>query len=311
MNLSYLRTFVTVIDQGGFSAAARALGISQPAATQQLQRLEEALNTRLIERDRRGIAELTVCGKAVLAFARTTVTTYDTLLDELERLRNSVEGRLYLAASTVPGEYLVPRLVAEFRAQYPAVEALVTVSDTKDVVNRVINGECDIGFIGAPLRRPGLTLERLASDTVVLAVYADHPFLDQESVTWEQVVVQPLIMREEGSGTRQTVLQALAAQGLELPLQNVALTLGSTQAVVQAIQDRLGIGFVSQRAISRTPAIEQLPTVTINGLDLGRELFVIYEQSHITTPLLRTFLDFSRTQSQLGLRCKDTESGIL
>jgi DNA-binding transcriptional LysR family regulator len=300
MQFSYLRTFVTVIDRGGFSAAARALGISQPAVSQQVQRLEEELRVELLRRSRRGVVEITPFGEILLNFARATLEAYDALRDELDRQQGVVAGELRLAASTTPGEYVVPQLLADFRAQHADVKAVVTVGDTADVVRQVQSGECDLGFIGAPVERPGLALERLAADKVVLAVYPGHPFVERERVTWEEVLTQPLIIREEGSGTRHTVEQALTAQGKALSPESVILTLGSTQAVVQAIRDRLGIGFVSRRAIARVPPAERLPTVVIEGLTFVRHLFVVYDTTQVTSPLLQAFLVFARERSTSG-----------
>jgi DNA-binding transcriptional LysR family regulator len=300
MQFSYLRTFVTVIDRGGFSAAARALGISQPAVSQQVLRLEEELRVELLRRSRRGVVEITPFGEILLNFARATLEAYDALRDELDRQQGVVAGELRLAASTTPGEYVVPQLLADFRAQHADVKAVVTVGDTADVVRQVQSGECDLGFIGAPVERPGLALERLAADKVVLAVYPGHPFVERERVTWEEVLTQPLIIREEGSGTRHTVEQALTAQGKALSPESVILTLGSTQAVVQAIRDRLGIGFVSRRAIARVPPAERLPTVVIEGLTFVRHLFVVYDTTQVTSPLLQAFLVFARERSTSG-----------
>lgn len=300
MQFSYLRTFVTVIERGGFSAAARALGISQPAVSQQVQRLEEELSVELLRRSRRGVVEITPFGEILLDFARATLEAYDALREELNRQQGVVAGELRLAASTTPGEYVVPQLLADFRVQYPDVEAAVTVGDTADVVRQVLSGECDLGFIGAPVERPGLALERLAADVVELAVYPEHPFVERERVTWEEVLTQPLIIREEGSGTRYTVEQALTVQGKALSSESVILTLGSTQAVVQAIRDRLGIGFVSRRAIARVPPAERLPSVVIEGLTFVRHLFVVYDTTQVTSPLLQAFLAFARERSTSG-----------
>jgi len=294
MQISHLRTFVTVVEREGFSAAAQVLSISQPAVSQQIRRLEAELGVELLRRGRRAAIELTAFGEILLDFARTTLIAYDDLCQEFYRRQSVIEGKLWLAASTTPGEYLVPQLLADFRAQYPAVEAQVTVSDTASVVQQVLNSECDLGFVGAPVEQSPLILERLTADLVVLAIYPEHPFARRESVTWEEVQTQPLILREEGSGTRQTVLHALAARDQTLPPASVALTLGSTQAVVQAIRDELGIGFVSQRAIARVPPAERLPTVAVEGLTFTRELFIIYDAAQINTPLLHAFLVFVR-----------------
>lgn len=297
MQVSHLRTFIALVEKGGFSAAAQYLRISQPAVSQQIQRLEDELRVTLLRRDRRGIAEVTPCGEMVLDFARQVSVAYDALQNDLARQRGAIEGKLHLAASTTPGEYLVPQWVARFCAQHPHVEAVVTVGDTASVVDQLSTGAYDMGFVGAPIERPGLCLERLATDEVVLAVYPGHPFLERDRVTWNDVLTQPLIVREEGSGTQQTVNHLLSERELALEPQSVSLTLGSTQAVVQAIRDRLGIGFVSRRAVARVPQAEQLPTVRIEGLAFARQIYVAYDEKRVDSPLTQAFLAFLRTQS--------------
>jgi DNA-binding transcriptional LysR family regulator len=138
-----------------------------------------------------------------------------------------------LAASTIPGEYLLPALLAAFRARYRPLKVEMTISDTADVATKVLADEVDVGVIGSTVKRPGLRLERMVGDEIVLAVPPDHPFAGRERVSVEELRDQPLILREEGSGTQRSVEELLAAAGLSLPKENVALILGSTQSILQ------------------------------------------------------------------------------
>jgi len=312
MNLDHVRSFLEVIKRGSLSEAARALGISQPAVSNQIKGLERELGTELLIRDERGVVSLTAAGEVFLAFAERVVAAHEELLQQLDHLKEAVSGELVIAASTTPGEYVLPQLLSDFKACYLQVEAKVTIADTGDVVEKVLTRECDIGFIGAPIERPRLILAPLIKDEIVLAVYPDHPFAGREAIRLEELQGQRLILREEGSGTRRSLEQLLSERGEKLPEDNVVLVLGSTHAIIEAIQSRLGIGFVSAFAVSRLQASGQLGTVPIARFSLTRDLFVAYEEGQLSTRLRQEFLTFaqawahSRASADLQKRGKVT-----
>lgn len=294
MNLNHLRNFLEVTKRESLSEAARALGVSQPAISNQIKRLERELGMELLIRGERGVVSLTAAGEVFRAFAERAMTAYEEMMQRLSHLKEEASGELVIAASTTPGEFILPQLLTDFRARYPRVEAKVTIADTRDVVEKVLARECDMGFIGAPIERPRLILVPLIKDEIVLAVYPDHPFAGREAIRLEELRGQRLILREEGSGTRRSLEQLLAEKGERLPTNNVALVLGSTHAVIEAIQARLGIGFVSAFAVSRLEARGQLCTVPIEGLSLTRELFIAYEEGQLSTRLRQEFLAFAQ-----------------
>jgi DNA-binding transcriptional LysR family regulator len=294
VNIEHLRTLVAIVEQGSLSAAARAKRISQPAITKQVQRMEAELGLALVVRGPKRQVALTPAGERLLAFARTTLARYETLERELAALKSAERGRLSLAASTIPGEYVLPGLLAVFRAEYPQIEVQMTISDSSDVASRLLADEADVGVIGSTIRRTGLRLERLVGDQVVLAVPPEHPFAGREKVKGEDLRDQPLILREEGSGTRRSVETALEAAGLCLPQENVALILGSTQAILQAVAQGLGVGFVSARASTQAQADGRLACVGLEGVDLRRDLYLAYSPQRAGDPLVARFVDFAR-----------------
>lgn len=250
----------------------------------------------LLVRGPRRQVELTPAGERLLAFARETLARFEALEQDLVALKSVGQGQLLLAASTIPGEYLLPALLAAFRAEYPQVEVQMTVSDTADVADRLLADEADVGVIGSAIRLPDLRLERLASDEVVLVVPPDHPFAGRERVVVEELRDQPLILREEGSGTRRSVEAALAQAGASLPRDRVVLILGSTQAILQAVAQGLGLGFVSARASSQAQAGGRLACVGLQGVDLRRDLYLAYLPQRAGDPLVARFLDFARSR---------------
>jgi molybdate transport repressor ModE-like protein len=296
MNLEHLRTLVAIAEEGSLSAAARALRISQPAVTKQVQRMESEIGLPLLVRGPRRGTELTPAGERVLEFARETLTSLESLERELGALKAIGQGTLSLAASTIPGEYVLPALLAGFRAKHPQVKVEMSISDTAEVATKVLADEVDVGVIGSTVQRPGLRLERLVGDEIVLAVPPGHPFAARSRVAVSELRDQPLILREEGSGTQRSVDAALATAGLGLPRESVVLTLGSTQAILQAVEQGLGMGFVSARASAQAQADGRLACVRLAGIDLSRDLYIAYLPRRSGDPLLAHFLDFARAQ---------------
>jgi molybdate transport repressor ModE-like protein len=300
MNLTNLRVLVHIAEEGSLSAAARAMGLSQPAVTKQVQRMEAELGVPLLARARHGQAEFTPAGERVLAFARETLARLQALEEELALLKEVKRGRLTLAASTIPGEYLLPRLLATFRTEAPQVEVQMTISDTADVVAKVLAGAADLGVIGSRLERPGLRLERFVEDEIVLVVHPAHPFARRQSVTAAELRDQPLVLREEGSGTRRSVERALLAAHASLQKEQVVLTLGSTQAILQAVAQGLGIGFASVRATAQAQAAGLLVGIRLADVDLRRHLYLAYLPQRAGDPAVARFLQFARAQLEVS-----------
>jgi DNA-binding transcriptional LysR family regulator len=289
---------VSIVEQGSLSAAARARRISQPAVTKQVQRMEAEFGLAMMERGPQRQVELTPAGERLLVFARETLASYETLERDLAAFKAVDRGVLNLAASTIPGEYVLPGLMAAFRAKYPRIEVKMTISDTADVASKLLADEADLGVIGCTIQRPGLHLKRLVNDQIVLAVPPDHPFAGKGRVTVAELRGEPLILREEGSGTRRCVEVSLAKVGQRLPQDQVALILGSTQAVLQAVAQGLGVGFVSARASAQAQADGHLACVELEDVPLQRDLYLAYLPQRAGDPLVARFLDFSRKQPQ-------------
>lgn len=296
MNTEHLRTLVNVVEQGSLSAAARIQRISQPAVTKQIQRLEADLDLKLLIRGPRRRVALTPAGERVLSFARDVLARLEVLERTLAPLRQFGARRLVVAASTIPGEYIIPELLAAFKERLPQVDVQSGVSDTADVVAQLLADEADIGIIGSVVGETGLRLEPLVADEIILAVPPDHAFACRERVPIAELQGQTLILREEGSGTRRSVETALAARGLKLPGGQTTLRLGSSQAVLQGVARGLGLGFVSARASAQAQADGHVACVRLAGVDLQRSLYLAYRPDRIGDPLVALFVGFAREQ---------------
>ena len=296
MNLDYLKTFVEVVKLGSFSEVAKKLSISQPAVSFQIQRLERELGVRLIDRTQKAIA-MTEAGKRVLRFAEWVEQERSRLLSDLERLREEVVGDLVIAASTIPGEFLVPPILGEFKALHPGVGAQVVASDSLGVISGVQNGTYEVGFCGIAPEGGELESFKMAEDEIVLIVPPEHPFAQRPEVSLLDLEGESLIFREETSGTQRVLESSLLKLGFDLGRWRPRLVLGTTQAVVSAVEAGLGVAFVSSLAIKKSLALGLVKVVEVNGLKLRRDFFCIYRKERVVSRLLEEFIAFVRIRA--------------
>lgn len=274
MNINQLRAFVAIVEKGTFSAAARLMGISQPAVSLQIQALEEYIGVDLLDRKTKKV-QLTEAGKLFYPTALQIVLQVDNAQHQLEELGESVKGRLSVGGSTIPGGYVLPKLLGRFKKEYPDVSVTLKIGDTGDIAEQVMSGELQVGLIGARLGTGHLNVRPFIHDEVVFIVPADHEFATKRSITLTDLSHAEFIMRERGSGTRQTFENYLAKHGLSTDELNVVMELGSTEAVVNAVSSGLGVSVVSKWAAERSLNLGELVTVKLPGASIVRDLYLV------------------------------------
>lgn len=291
MNLDYLKTYREVIRLGSFSEVAKRLSISQPAVSFQIQALERDLRIRLIDRRQKSIT-MTQAGKRLLHFAELVEKERDRLVYDLSQLRDEVTGDLAISASTIPGEFLLPPILAEFKRLHPAITTRMMISDSLGVISRIQNNEYEIGFCGALPEGTDLTAFKIAEDEIVLIVFPEHPFAERQKVSFGELEKESLILREETSGTQRSLESLLLKAGFDLGRCTPSLVLGSTQAVISAVEAGIGIAFVSNLAINKSLTLRLVKVVGIEGLRLRRNFYCIYRKERIVSRLLKEFIAF-------------------
>jgi len=296
MNLEHLKTFQEVIRLGSFSEVARKLSISQPAVSFQIQKLENELGMRLIDRTQRVIT-LTAAGRRLLRFAESTELERESLRHDLEQMRDEVSGDLIIAASTIPGEFLLPPLLAKFKQRHPAVRVQVAVSDSLTVINGVSDNTHEVGFCGMAPEGQELESFRVAGDEIVLIVFPEHPFAQRGEIPPAELEAEPIIFREDTSGTQRNLERQLSRAGLDLREWVPNLVLGTTQAVVSAVEAGAGIAFVSDRAIKKSLALGLVRQVKVNRLRLSRDFYCVYRKERMVTRLLEEFITFIKMEA--------------
>jgi DNA-binding transcriptional LysR family regulator len=299
MNLDYLKTYLEVVRRGSFSEVAKKLSISQPAVSFQIQKLERDLGVRLIDRGQKAIT-LTDAGKRLMRFAEAVDKERARLTRDLDRLREDVTGTIVIAASTIPGEILLPPILGEFKSLHPAVGARVDISDSLNVISGVQNGDYDLGFCGIALEGKELDYSKVAEDEIVLIVFPEHPFARRRKISLMELEGEPLIFREETSGTQQSLKSLLSKAGIDTEKLTTNLILGTSQAVVSAVEAGVGIAFVSNLAIKKSVALGLVNEVAVKGLELRRDFYCVYRKERVVSRLLSEFIAFVQSRASQG-----------
>jgi DNA-binding transcriptional LysR family regulator len=270
-DLPALDLLLSVAETGSVGRAAQAHGISQPSASARLARLERRLGVPLLVRSRRG-SLLTPAGQAVAVWTQQVVGAAHTLADGVLSLRADQAARLRVAASLTIAEYMLPAWLLGLRRTHPDTEISAGVANSQGVFEMVRSGAADLGFVESPDIPAGLSRRRVGEDRVALVVSAGYPLAVRagQDLPIADLLEQPLLLREPGSGTRDTFLGALEkALGAMPPLPH-ATSLGSTTTILATARAGGGIGVVSARAAA------ELVELRVPGLDLLRPLHAVW-----------------------------------
>lgn len=330
-----LRVFVAVAEKGHFSRAAAVLYMSQPAVSQHIRALEQSVGAQLLERNHKQV-RMTRAGEIVYAHAKEILGSYGRMQKLVDDLGSRAGGSLAIGASPTFGEYILPRVLAALRQQYPEVEPSVIIGKTAAVADKVRAGELDVGIVhGQPQDMKPLRADKLADDRMVLVASPNHPLIelaDEQENAWPSVPEDPFIrklredlnrpglrsdaapaltlkptvpealsahawvLREPGSGTREAADDALHRLGVVSPAQ--ILVFGSTQAVKEGVIAGLGLSLLSRWAIRRELYSGELQIVDIPGLPHIRPLSIVTASS-FRTRALDVFIELLRQQREL------------
>jgi DNA-binding transcriptional LysR family regulator len=291
MELNQLKAFCAVVEKRSFSRAGEVVFLSQPTVSLQISSLEQELGTQLLDRRAREIT-VTKTGETLYQYAKRILRLINEAEQAIEQLKGLMKGTLTLGASTIPGEYLLPSLLAEFKGLHPAIDIDLQISDTQGVITKVLAHEVEIGFVGTRDKSDKLVFKSLATDKLVLIASEDSTWLHQDSLSVEQLRGIPFILRESGSGTRITVKQKLLEKGITEEELNVVMRLGSTAAVKRAVESSLGVSFVSEKAIKNEIRLGTIKTIPVKDLELDREFFIVYSGKKSHSPAAQALLQF-------------------
>jgi len=296
MMFRHLEAFVETAKLGSVTQAAEALFITQPTVSGQLRELEEELGTVLFHRMPRGV-ELSEAGKRFLPRAVEILESRKKLLYEASEYNGLLRGSLEIHASNIPGEYLTPLCLAQFKELHPSLRLVCKVSDSAETIKKVESGEAYLGVVGTRVDNPDLEFIPLWDDTLELFTSTLNTKLP-ETISLKELKALPIIIREEGSASRRELLKTLVEVGISVKDLNIMLELGSTTAVKMALTSGSGAAFISSVAMEKEVLEGSMRRVAVEGMPpVERRFYLIKNKRRELSPAARVFSEFALKKS--------------
>jgi DNA-binding transcriptional LysR family regulator len=269
-----LKVFRAVADQASFRKASEFLHLSQPAVSQHIHALEEELGCRLFDRSGTRIS-LTPAGKLLLKYAERSARVLEEAKSALAKLDGEVSGDLKLGASTTVAQYILPRMLGAFLKDNPRVTLSMVSGNTEEIVSLLLQDSIVLGIIEGPPRSKEVHIDKFLDDRMVLIAPAGHEWAGMGSVSLQALTEVPLLLREQGSGSRRVVEQAIKKAGLPLNRLQIRMELDSTEAIVSGVEAGLGLGFVSEWGISKAVRLGSVIPIRVENLEIHRDLMLV------------------------------------
>jgi DNA-binding transcriptional LysR family regulator len=287
-----LQVFHAVAKQLSFTKAAETLFMTQPAVTFQIKQLEEHFSTRLFERGH-GRISLTPAGEIVLEYAERILSLSAELDTRLREMTGRLSGPLLIGASTTIAEFLLPRVLGEFKSVHPDVQPKMAVGNSEAIENRVAEHTLDIGLIETPSHLPALLTEVCCADELQVIVSPKHALARLKSVTPRQLVSYPYVSRETGSGTREFTDLYFRKAGISPAELKVVMELGSPEALKGVVGTGLGFAIMSRTTVAKEQRLGELVALPLVP-KLIRELSLVYPKEKFRSRLVNTFVEFTK-----------------
>lgn len=273
LKIEWLRSFLAVMDQGGFTRAAKALHLSQPAVSTHVRELEENLGSRLFEKVG-GKVRLTPPGEAVAHEARRVLEDVRELVRAASDSEGDVQGLVKVGASTTPGNYLLPGPLGAFERRYPKARTTLAIGNSGKIIDLLRANEVDLGVVGLEPDPAQFVAKPFYQDEIVLFAAAGHPLARKRRVSIEELSRERLLLRERESATRRLIDAWLTRHRVE----PAVMELGCPETIKRVAAAGLGLGALSRLAIGWEVKEGRLKELTVPDLPFRRPLYVVHHR---------------------------------
>jgi DNA-binding transcriptional LysR family regulator len=290
-SINDLAIFLVACETKNFSQAGRQLHLSQPAISQTIINLEKHFGAKLFIRQGRTVY-LTEIGQALRPMAQELISATRRMEETISSLQGEVVGEFEIGCSTATGKYLLPNLIARFRRSCPLVRVNVLVTSRESVIRKLVAGEVSMGVSSRRIEHRDLEYKEFFTDEVILIVPADHPWAGFRNIYPDDLLDEPMILREDSAGTIKVLKKGLLGQDISMDMLNVAMVLGNAEAIAMAVEEGIGITFISRLAAARGIELGRLVEVEVEGMNLYRKIYLARNQRFPTTRAQSEFWSF-------------------
>ncbi|MEW6161984.1 MAG: selenium metabolism-associated LysR family transcriptional regulator [Nitrospirota bacterium] len=288
-----LKAFCLVVEMKSFSKAAEAKFLTQSAMSHLIKNLEDELGVKLLERESKTVTP-TPAGRLFYDYAKQILELYKKMENDVYSLVHKARGPLSIGASPTAATYLLPQVFYSFSKNYPEVQIEVSVSNTESTIDYLCEGMIDIGIVEGNPQKTTIHLEEIAEDEMVIIASDDNLLTKKKPLTPQDLISQPFIMPETGSGTRELVDDFLHNLGIEPGNIKVSMTLGNPELIVRMVQSGMGISFVSKWSVFSALKDGSIKLLHMPTKRLRRKFYLISLHEEPSTVAARTFRKFIR-----------------
>ncbi len=288
MDLRHFETFLKIAETKSFTKAADAVCLTQPTVSKQIVELERFFDVKLIDRTKRTV-ELTKAGEILLKYAKDFVNLKKDTTEAIDAFKGLKKGTVTVGASTIPGIYILPKILSAFKKKYNGIQIKLTISDSKNILEKMEDGDIDIGFVGAKNNAKRIEYKKFVDDTIILIASPAFP----DPIHLQKFKNCPLIIRETGSGTRNNFESALKkTKNLSADDLTVIAELNDTEAIKEAVKSGMGISYISKMAVVNELATGKLKRLSIHGFpEIKRSFYIILRKGKTTLPQVNALLE--------------------
>lgn len=292
MDIHHLKVFASVFKNKSFSRASEELHLTQPTISDHVKSLEDELNCRLFDRLGRTIIPTK---EADILYSHTVeiIEKTDNLKEAIGRFKKKLTGELVVGASTIPGTYLMPSIMSAFKKKYPFISFQIIISDSKDIVGKVLKHELIMGIVGAKLGDEQINYMPFVEDELI--VVSSPSFIRDQKMKLADLIKYPMVLREEGSGTRKETEKIL--ENKEFSLDNIKLAgiFGSTDAIKQAVKAGLGVSILSRLSVTDELRYKILKEIKLTDIQMKRKFYIVTHKKRTLPFLHNSFVEFLKT----------------
>ncbi|GBD99648.1 HTH-type transcriptional regulator CysL [bacterium BMS3Abin07] len=289
-----LKVFCTVAETRSFSKASEIIHLTQPAVSLQIQALEELYETKLFDRSSSNVT-LTKAGEVLYKYAKNILSLYADAEKQIGELTGLVKGSISIGASTTIGNHLLPTIISDFKKTRPKIKLHMRVGNTKRIIDLLNSGNIDFGLVEGDISGQKILSEPLIKDELVVIVPSYHPWAKRKNVSILELLKEPFIFREEGSGTRQIIEKYLDAHGISVQNMKITTVIGSTVAIKHTVENGMGISIVSRWSAIKEGKYGTLKLLSIREEKMMRDFTLIFSKSSVPTHAVDEFLSYTRS----------------
>ncbi|WDV47294.1 selenium metabolism-associated LysR family transcriptional regulator [Clostridiaceae bacterium M8S5] len=292
MDFRQLETFVEIINSKSFSKAAKKLFLTQPTVSNHIQNLEKELDTILLNRSNKYIYP-TESGTILYKYAQEILDIKNNAHFTLNKYKGKIDGNLYISSSSIPKQYLLPKIIKQFSNRYPDVKYTISHKDSKDVIESILQNQTDFGIVGAKYSSKKLEFIKLMEDEMVIASPYNLTSLNPYStVDTDFLMNNNIILREQGSGSRLQFEKILDELSINISNLNIIACIEDNETIKQFIKQNLGISIMSLLAIKEDINSNTIKPLCLKSQYTKRNFYFVYNKNKYLSPLAKTFRDY-------------------